>query len=56
MTIMDAVATCNKCGREIENGEPVWFINQYGVYGSVYDNERLTKEFCDKCLERFLEE
>lgn len=44
---------CDKCGKEIVN-EEVWFINQLAGYGSRFDGEMVSKQFCDDCLDRFL--
>jgi hypothetical protein len=46
---------CDKCGKEIEQYEPMWNINQQGQYSSKLDGEHIHKQFCDKCLMKFLE-
>ena len=45
---------CDRCKKEIEDGEPIWFINQQGEYGSMYDNKCVSVEICDNCLDDFM--
>lgn len=46
---------CKKCGKILDRHlDLTWQINQIGGYGSLYDNERVTFEFCEDCLVKFL--
>jgi len=45
---------CDRCKKVIEDGEPIWFISQQGEYGSMYDNEFVSVEICDDCLDDFM--
>ena len=42
---------CDKCGYIFSEDEQVWYINQQGQYGSVYDGEWVCKRLCDRCVE-----
>ena len=42
---------CDKCGYVFEEDEQIWYINQQGQYGSMYDGDWLVKKLCDRCVE-----
>jgi len=42
---------CDKCGYVFGEDEQIWYINQQGQYGSVYDGENISKKLCDSCVE-----
>jgi len=46
---------CDRCKKVIENDDLVWFINQRGEYGSMYDSEHISIDICDSCLDDFME-
>lgn len=56
LSISEQPTICHKCGKIIDTPyEPRWIINQVGDYGSQFDNEKVTIDFCDNCLTEFLE-
>jgi len=47
---------CSKCDKELnEQHEQIWNINQVGGYYSACDSERISKDFCDQCLQEFIQ-
>ena len=48
--------TCDKCGYVFGDGDQIWWINQIGEYGSVYDGENISKKLCDSCVEILMDE
>lgn len=46
---------CAKCNKILdEENEQVWRIKQHGGYHSKYDNDEIIIEFCEDCLELFI--
>lgn len=46
--------TCDKCGYEFEEYDPIWNINQQGQYGSMFDGDWICKRLCDDCVSGFI--
>ena len=42
---------CDRCGYVFSDDEQIWYINQQGQYGSVYDGDWVCKRLCDSCVE-----
>ena len=47
---------CDRCDYVFNNGDQIWYINQIGEYGSMYDGDVISKKICENCLEKFLGE
>ena len=47
---------CDKCGYVFSDDGQIWYINQQGQYGSVYDGDWLVKKLCDRCVEVLMDE
>jgi hypothetical protein len=50
------IVTCDRCKKKIPEGEPIWYINQQGEYGSKLDGDIISKQLCDDCMEDILNE
>jgi len=47
---------CDRCGCVFGDGDQIWWINQIGEYGSVYDGENISKKLCDSCVKILIDE
>jgi len=47
---------CDKCGYVFSEDEQIWYINQQGQYGSVYDGDWICKKLCDRCVEVLMDD
>ena len=45
---------CHKCGKEIQEIDHPWIINQLAEYGSQFDGDFISLVFCDDCLVDFV--
>jgi len=55
-TISEKPLNCRKCGKLLDKYfDQCWVIDQVGVYGSQWDNQKVSIELCEDCLMEFLE-
>jgi len=47
---------CDKCGYVFGDEEQIWYINQQGQYGSMYDGDWICKRLCDNCVEVLMDD
>jgi len=47
---------CDRCEYVFSDGDQIWWINQIGEYGSVYDGENISKKLCDSCVKILIDE
>jgi hypothetical protein len=46
------IPRCDRCKKELDNNEQVWFINQMGEYNSsCRDGQNVQVKVCDSCFE-----
>ena len=54
--ISEKPLNCRKCGKLLDKYfDQCWVIDQVGVYGSQWDNQKVSIELCEDCLMEFLE-